>query len=104
MEGGPEAGLLKLNGSFIYADFDLMALLRSNEQGEFLETSQAEQRQLFQNVAPALNRGLRAPMIQHGAEFMWNKGVGARESEFVLWFGPGRSFQRSPSSMPQGGH
>jgi hypothetical protein len=102
--GGPEMGLVKHNGSAIYADFDLMAINRSNDLGDFLPTSELEQKQLFAQVEPVLNRGLGARLIQHGAEFMWDKGVGARESEFVLWFGPGNRFRQTMSSMPQGGH
>ena len=103
-EIGPEKGLVRHNGSAIYADFDLMAINRSNTQGDFLPTSLIEQKELFANVEPVLNRGLGAKLIQHGAEFMWDKGVGARESEFVLWFGPGQRFRQTLSSMPQGGH
>jgi hypothetical protein len=104
VEGGPESGLVKLRGSYLFADFDLMAINRSTENGDFVPTSIGEQTQLFRAVKPALNRGLRVPMIQHGAEMMWRGGVGGRESEYVLWFGPGRRFNRWPSSMPRGGH
>jgi hypothetical protein len=104
IESGTEMGLVKHNGAFMYADFDLMAIIRSNAQGEFLPTSNAEQKQLYAAVEPVLNRGLGVRLIQHGAEFMWDQGVGARESEFVLWFGPRRRFNRWPSSMPKGGH
>lgn len=104
VQDGPEKGLVKLRGACIFADFDLMAIVRSSESGDFLLTSQVEQRRLFDAVKPALNRGLRVPMIQHGAEMMWREGVGGRESEFVLWFGPGRRFNRWPSSMPRAGH
>ncbi len=104
VEGGADTGIVKHNGAFIYSDFDLMAITRSNAQGEFLPTSEAEQKQLYSVVGPLLNRGLGARLIQHGAEFMWDKGLGARASEFVLWFGPGRRFNRWPTSMPQGGH
>ena len=103
-EAGLEKGLVKFNGSAIYADFDLMAINRSNLSGDFLHTSLIEQKELFAKVEPVLNRGLGAKLIQHGAEFMWDKGLGARESEFVLWFGPGRRFRQTMSSMPQAGH
>ena len=43
-------------------------------------------------------------MVQYPTEFMWDQGVGAREFEYVLWFGPGRRFNRGASSMPKGGH
>ncbi len=101
---GLEKGLVKYNGSAIYADFDLMAINRSNLNGDFLPTSFSEQKELFAKVEPVLNRGLGAKLIQHGAEFMWDKGLGARESEFVLWFGPARRFRQTMSSMPQAGH
>ena len=55
-------------------------------------------------VEPKLNVALSVPMIQHGTEFMYPDGVGARESEFVVWFGPGHRAHRWPSSMPPGGH
>jgi hypothetical protein len=100
IEHGPDAGLVKYQGAALFADFDLMAINRSNARGEFLQTSNEEEEQLFALVQPELNRRLGAPMIQHGAEFMWDKGVGAREFEYVLWFGPGRRFNRWPSSMP----
>lgn len=103
-ETGPEKGLVKFNGSAIYADFDLMAVNRSNIHGDLLPTSLHEQKELFSKVAPMLNQGLGANLIQHGAEFMWDKGLGARESEWVFWFGPGRRFRQSLSSMPQVGH
>ena len=103
-EHGMERGLLKHNGNAIYADFDLMAINRSNFQGDFLPTSLSEQQSLFASVEPVLNLGLGAKLIQHGAEFMWDKGLGARESEWVLWFGPGRRFRQVMSSMPQAGH
>lgn len=93
--------LVKLNNCAIHADFDLMAIVRSNAGGDFLDTPMMIQEELFRVVKPALNNGLGSPMIQHGAEFMWDKGVGARASEFVLWFGPGRRFRQSMSSMPQ---
>jgi len=101
---GNELGVVKLQGKSLYADFDLMAINRASAEGQFLFTTLAEQKELFDKVEPFLNRGLSAPLIQHGAEFMWDQGVGAREFEYVLWFGPKRKFQRSPSSMPKGGH
>ena len=104
VEIGRERGLVKLNGKAIHADFDLMSIVRSNAQGEFLPTSQAEQAELFAQVGPALNQGFGEPLIQHGAEFMWNGGLGARASEFVLWYGPGNRFNRFPTSMPQPAH
>ena len=89
VEAGPEKGLVKFNGSAIYADFDLMAINRSNAEGEFLFTTLEEQKELFAKVEPVLNRGFGARLIQHGAEFMWDKGIGARTFENVYWFGPG---------------
>lgn len=103
IESGHQAGLVKHNGMFIHADFDLMTIVRSNAQGEPLKTSDKEEEQLFAAVEPVLNKGLGTKLIQHGPEFMWDK-VGAAEFEWVLWFGPGRRFLRNLSSMPKGGH
>ena len=103
VEDGPEKGLVKLRGSYLFADFDLMSLVRATEDGKFLFTSEEELKDLFVAVQLELNRGLRVPMIQHSVEFLY-KEVGAREFEYVLWFGPGRRFNRWPSSMPKGGH
>ncbi len=98
-ESGPEKGLVKERGSAIYADFDLMALSKSNAEGEFLFTSLDEQKELYRNVEPILNRGLGAKLIQHPAEFMWEKGIGVRVSENILWFGPGRRTHFGISSI-----
>jgi hypothetical protein len=97
---GPEAGLLTFNGQRIHADFDLMAINKANRAGDFLFTTYEEQVALYEQVEPVLNAGFRTKMIQHGAEFMWKGGLGARESEFVHWFGPGRRFKIGASSMP----
>jgi len=101
---GSERGLVKYSGSAIFADYDLMAISRSSQEGEMLFTTDAQQKELFAKVEPLLRQGLRLPMIQHGTEFMWTGGVGAREFEWVLWFGPGHRFNRGQSSMPHGGH
>jgi hypothetical protein len=123
VEEGREKGLVKLNGKFIFADYDLMAICGSSEDGNFLFTrsrsdmaaekdrkkhyeklsdldERSEAEALFEKVKPALNSKFGVDMIQHGAEFMWRKGVGARASEWVYWFGPGHRFDRSLSSMP----
>jgi hypothetical protein len=99
-----DQGLVKHHGNAIYADFDLMSLSKSNDQGEFLFTEKKDLKKLFTVVARAINRGLGVPMIQHGPEFLFMEGVGARVSENVLFFGPGRRFTYMPSSMPVGGH
>jgi len=104
VDRGVDRGVVMKNGARIFADFDLMLINRSNGAGEFLFTSEAEQETLFDSVQPAINQGLGVPMIQHGAEFMWKGGVGARESEVVLFFGPGRRFKAERSSMPKNGH
>src|SRR5438132_13968201 len=100
---GTERGLVRFSGSAIFADYDLMAITRSDPHGAWLSTSDAQQKELFAKVEPILRQGLRVPMIQHPTEFMWTGGVGAREMEWVLWFGPGRRFNRGPSSMPHAG-
>ena len=103
-ERGPDRGVVLQNGCRIFADYDLMLINRTNANGDFLFTSEEEQKELFDKVAPEINKALKVPMIQHGAEFMWKGGVGARESESVFFFGPGRRFRVERSSMPAGGH
>jgi len=97
---GPEKGLVKKNGSPIFADYDLMAICKAGPDGRLARTTKHEEGALFIPIRRELNAAFGVPMIQHGAEFMWNKGVGAREREFVLWFGPKRQFRQDISSMP----
>jgi hypothetical protein len=104
LESGPEKGLVRQQGQAIHADYDLMAISRAGQRGEHLFTSNAEEKALFAKVGAYLNQRFGTPLIQHGTEFMWDGGVGARESEYVLWFGPGRKLMRTQSSMPKGGH
>jgi hypothetical protein len=104
VQTGPDRGPVRFSGSAIFADYDLMAISRSDTRGEWLPTSQAQQKELFAKIEPFLKKGLRVSMIQHPTEFMWTGGVGAREMEWVLWFGPGRRFNRWLSSMPRAGH
>ena len=103
-QAGPERGLVRFAGAAIFADYDLMAISRADQRGEMLFTSEAQQAELYGRVEPLLRQGLQVPMIQHPTEFMWEGGVGAREFEWVLWFGPGHRFNRGQSSMPHGGH
>jgi hypothetical protein len=103
-ESGREKGLIRYYDSFLYADYDLMSIVKSGPRGEFLFTTLPEQKKLFDRIKPLLNRGFGEDLIQHGTEFMYDKGVGARESEFVYWFGPGGNFKVGASSMPKGGH
>lgn len=97
---GREKGLVRYMGRPMFADYDLMALVRSNEAGERLPTGDDEIRTLFARVGPALNEGFGVPMIQHGPEFDPDFGeLGAGEREWVLWFGPGGRFERHEASM-----
>lgn len=98
---GKRHGLVLLNGKAIHADYDLMFLIRSNEQGDWLNTSQLEQARLYQKVSKFINTSIRTPMIQHGTEFMYKKGVGAAEAEIVHCFGPGGRVTILNSSMPK---
>jgi hypothetical protein len=81
-----------------------MAIVSSDATGKFRATSQEQQKELFAKVHEELNRALGSSLIQHGAELMWEGGLGARARESVFWFGPARSLQVSPSSMPPRGH
>lgn len=95
---GPERGLVRHNGSKIHADYDLMCLVKASQDGSLAFTSPEEINELFSNVEKALNNQLGSKMIQHGTEFQF-QGMGARESEMVLYFGPKRQFRSSVSSM-----
>ncbi len=99
---GHEKGLLKYQGAAIHADYDLMNISRADKNGKFAFTSENEELALFNQARPLLNAGFGAEMIQHGTEFSWTDGVGAREREQVLYFGPNRKFMQATSSMPQG--
>jgi hypothetical protein len=55
---------------------------------------------LRKHVAVLVNNKIGCKMIQHGSEFEWKGGVGARESEQVYFFGPNRQFKVAMSSMP----
>jgi hypothetical protein len=101
---GRERGLVRERGQLIHADYDLMAIVRSDARGAFRETSQQQQHELFAKVQGELNAALGSDLIQHGAEFMWDGGLGARAREYVFWFGPGRTLHVSQSSMPPEGH
>ena len=63
-------------------------------------------REVFFEAAHQCTRwiGLRKPNPFAERWIMWTGGVGARELEWVFWFGPGRRFHRGPSSMPRGSH
>ena len=96
---GRERGLVRERGQLIHADYDLMAIVRSDAKGAFQATTEQQQRDLFNAVYGELNAALGSAMIQHGAEFMWNEGVGARAREHVFWFGPKRTLRIGHSSM-----
>jgi hypothetical protein len=104
IKDGKLKGLVRYYDSVLYADYDLMNIVKSNSKGEWVFTENYEETRLFNSIKPLLNRELGEPLIQHGTEFMYNEGVGARESELVYWFGPGGRFQIHGSSMPKGGH
>ncbi len=97
---GNDKGLVRLHGSAIHADFDLMTITLAGEDGGMAFTSRAQMQDLVTKVQPQLNSLLRTPMIQHGPEFDYDAGVGARDSEQVFFFGPNRRFILSHSSMP----
>jgi hypothetical protein len=99
-EYGWEAGLVRYNGRKIFADYDLMTVSRSNERGEFVYMTREELEELSRRVQDYINRFLPKPMIQHGPEFLYMAGVGARASESILWFGPDHRFMVGTSSMP----
>ena len=97
-ESGEERGLVRLNGRKIFADYDLMTIVRSNAEGDFCFTTREELEELAGQVEDYVNRRLPKPMIQHGPEFLYG-GVGAKHGEFVLWFGPEGRFRMGESSV-----
>ncbi|QHV96919.1 hypothetical protein [Spirosoma endbachense] len=100
-ETGPEKGLVKYEGSAIHSDYDLMYVSKADQTGNLAFTTLEEAKQLLKLAQPMLNQRLGAAMIQHGAEFEWDGGVGARERELVFRFGPKGKYYEEESSMPQ---
>ena len=92
---------MKYNGCAIHADYDLMVVCNASADGEIGFTTKEEQRSLFTKAESMLNMRFHSQMIQHGSEFMYEEGVGARETEQVYFFGPGRRFKLGHSSMPR---
>jgi hypothetical protein len=104
-ETGLEKGIVRQKGQAIFADYDLMTILKSDDKGSFLFTSDSDELILMKQVIPKINNLIGIEMIQHGPEFDPGfDGLGARERERILYFGPGRRFQEGISSMPKGGH
>jgi len=105
LAAGLERGLVRQKGLAIFADYDLMTLVKSDQKGAFLFTSNADELSLMAKVIPELNRLLGIEMIQHGPEFDPGfDGLGARARETILYFGPSHRFQTGISSMPEKGH
>ncbi|WP_428655528.1 hypothetical protein [Runella sp.] len=100
-DSGPEKGLIKYNGAAIHADFDLMNISMADKNGHFAFTTRNDAHTLFIKAQPLLNHLFGSPLIMHGSEFDWDRGIGARESEYVFYFGPKRQFKQTLSSMPQ---
>jgi hypothetical protein len=65
-----------------------------------LSEAAANLKKFHEQIQHDLNNKLRIPMIQHGPEMAWNKGVGAAASEYVIWFGPKYQLHVGMSSMP----
>ncbi|HRO43049.1 MAG TPA: hypothetical protein PL009_09455 [Flavipsychrobacter sp.] len=99
---GPMVGLVKWFGKSIHADFDLMYISKADAKGGLAFTTKQEQQKLFEEAKKMLNQKIGIDMILHGPEFLWDEGVGAREAEWVLSFGPKNAFRQDMSSMPQG--
>jgi len=95
-----EKGFVRYHGLKIHADFDLMTVTEATEVGKMENTSNKRAKNLRKHVAVLVNNKIGCKMIQHGSEFEWKGGVGARESEQVYFFGPNRQFKVAMSSMP----
>jgi len=98
---GREKAVLKYHGCAIHADYDLMALCNTGQDGEIGFTSEEDQKELFPKVERLLNMRFNTKMIQHVSEVMYKEGVGERKTEQVYFFGPKRRFKLSYSSMPK---
>jgi hypothetical protein len=90
-------GLLREHGEAIHADFDLMYICKAGKSGELQFTTREESRALFRPVQTFINMQIGSPMIQHGPEFDWDEGIGAKEEEWILSFGPSRKFNQQMS-------
>ncbi len=100
VQDGPQKGLVLLDGKGIYADFDLMCLVKADERGEMAYTTGSEAMALHARVALFINTRMRVKMIQHGPEFDPDfHDVGAKENELVLYYGPGGKSRAGYSSM-----
>lgn len=120
VEDGPDRGLVRKFGKFIYSDYDLMTILPATPDGLPTYTpSQIEVRSLDGNqrrwinnpieedfekkVIREINEAIGIKMIQHGSEFMWD-GVGTKAIESVLVFGPQGQLKDYTSVMGQAGY
>ncbi|RDB05100.1 hypothetical protein [Runella aurantiaca] len=101
VESGSEKGLVKYEGAAIHADFDLMSINVADKNGHIGFTTRNDAHSLFIKAQPLLNHFFGSALIMHGSEFDWDGGIGARESEYVFYFGPKRQFKQTLSSMPQ---
>ena len=97
-KSGSKKGLLLYQGQAIHADYDLFSLNLANAKGNITYTTLGEQNIIFKKVQPVLNMQFHTPLIQHGPEMAW-QGVGAAESEQVLFFGPNNQFKQSSSHV-----
>lgn len=114
-------GVIAYRGKPIFADYDIMTVVPINESGGFeftngfiVNTFKTTSTPIgefsigwladnFNRIRIRLNFYLGKEMIQHGPEFDYG-GLGARETEVVCWFGPGRNYHEDTSSFVSGGH
>lgn len=116
VEEGPRRGLVKdPMGCYLFADYDLMAIIPAGEKGTkgsvFEESTKvcedaaaltkAYNYEKYREIAPFLNERFVTPLILHPPEFEFDTDVGARGREQVFWFGPGCRLQMGDSSMPK---
>lgn len=91
-----------MNGQGIHADYDLMCIILADRKGNMTYTLDVPSMKTFYLVQCMLNSMFGIDMIQHGPEFDPNwHGVGARENEQVLYFGPKGRYMQGLSTMRQ---
>lgn len=97
-EGGA-TGLVTFCRSFLYPSIEIVTIYRSNLQGEFIATTEQEREQLFSSAARSINRSLGTTVILQESQLLVKQGIRPVEIPCILWFGPGRRFQRQPGAM-----
>ena len=87
-------GILLYNNFAVHADYDLLAVSKTDKEGNMVFMTQLEAAALSIKVGNELNKRFRKKMVCHGSEFEWD-GIGAKNGEMIYWFGPNNQFKIS---------